>query len=228
LAAGVGSRGIARMLADGRLTRLHRGVYALRRDQLRPEAYWLAAVLACGPGAVLSHQSAAALWGIRPSAAMRVSVSVPSLNGRRQRPGIQLHRSRRLPAEEVTVHMGIAVTTVARTLLDLADVLAPQPLKRTIDEAEYLRLLDWPALTAVVDGNPGRRGTIVLELAATPPELSTSSLEDAFLALLDRHGLPRPRVNVPMLGYTLDFLWPQARLIVETDGRGAHATRRWL
>jgi very-short-patch-repair endonuclease len=68
----------------------------------------------------------------------------------------------------------------------------------------------------------------VLELAATPPELSTSSLEDAFLALLDRHGLPRPRVNVPMLGYTLDFLWPQARLIVETDGRGAHATRRWL
>jgi very-short-patch-repair endonuclease len=222
LAAGVGSRGITRMLSDGRLVRLHRGVYALGRDALRPEAYWLAAVLACGHGAVLSHQSAGALWGLRPSAATSVSVSVGSTNGRAQRRGIGLHRCRRLRDDEVTEHRGIPVTTVARTLLDLADVLSRQSLKRTIDEAEYLRLLDLTSLKAVVDNNPGRRGATLMSLITTPPQLTKSRLERAFLALVERHGLPRPQVNFDIEGYVADFVWPDHKLIVETDGAAAH------
>jgi hypothetical protein len=159
---------------------------------LRREACWLAAVLACGPGAVLSHRSAAALWEIAADSATAVDVTVPSQNGRRRRPGIRIHRSGRLSPAEVTVHLGIPVTTVARTLLDLADVASRQSLKRAIDESEYRRRFDLQALLAVVEGNPGRRGARLLTLAQRPPELTRSELERRFLELVERHGLPRP------------------------------------
>ncbi len=222
---GLSEHGIAERIRTGRLHRLHRGVYAVGHDVLRPEAYWLAAVLACGEGAVLSHASAAAHWGIRPSAAASVDVTVPVRSGRRSRKGIRLHRSGRLGEREVTVHEGIPVTTVARTLLDLADVLPRHALKRTIDEAEYQRLVDMTALIAAVQENPGRRGAQVIELARAEAEMTRSELEQRFLALVDRHGLPRPRVNSRVEGYEVDFVWPEDRVIVEIDGRAAHGTR---
>jgi very-short-patch-repair endonuclease len=151
---------------------------------------------------------------------------VPTRAGRARRPGLRIHRSGRLGAGEVTVHEGIPVTTLARTLLDLADVVTRQALKRAIDEADYQRLLDTTALTAVVDANPGRRGAKLLRAAQSPAEMTRSDLEQRFLAIIDRHGLPRPKVNTLIEGYEVDFAWPEAKLIVETDGFAAHGTRK--
>jgi predicted transcriptional regulator of viral defense system len=137
---GLGEHWIYERVRTKRLHRLHRGVYAVRHEQLRRHGHWIAAVLACGPGAVLSHASAAALWSIRGSAATVIDVTVPSRAGRLSRSGIRVHRSRRLGSQDVTTNDGIAVTTVARTLVDLADVLPKQALKRALDESEYLRL----------------------------------------------------------------------------------------
>jgi len=223
---GVGDHGIAERVRTRRLRRLHRGVYVLGHTALRREAHWLAAVLACGAGAALSHVSAAAHWNIRRSAAARVDVTVPSTAGRPRRRGIRIHRSRRLAPEDVTVHEGIPLTTVARTLIDLADVLPKQALKRAIDEADYQRLLDMTSLLPAVHRNPGRRGARVIKLAEARPERTRSDFERRFLAVIERRGLPRPRVAVQIEGYEADFLWPEARLIVETDGYGAHRTRR--
>jgi predicted transcriptional regulator of viral defense system len=127
---GLSLKGIAERVRTGRLHRIHRGVYAVSPARLRTEGYWLAAVLACGPGAVLSHRSAASLWELRAAAAPAIDVTVPSRSGRKRRRGIRVHRSSRLTAEEVMTREGIPVTTVARTLLDLADVLPSQALKR--------------------------------------------------------------------------------------------------
>lgn len=225
LALGLGAHGITERLGTGRLHRVHRGVYSVGHPVLRREAVWLAAVLACGAGAVLSHRDAAALWELRPDDSAAVDVTVPSQNGRRRRRGLEVHRSARLSSAEITVRHGIPVTTVARTLLDLADVLPRQALKRALDQAEYRRLFDLTALRAVVDANPGRRGALVLRLAQAPPELTRSPLEERFLALVERYGLPRPRVAVDLDGYVADFLWPAEKLIVETDGLRAHGTR---
>lgn len=186
----------------------------------------MAAVLACGPGAVLSHASAAAHWNIRGSAASYVDVTVPTRAGRVKRKGLRVHRSGRLGSDEVTVHEGIPVTTLARTLLDLADVLTLQDLKRAIHEADYLRLLDMTTVIAVVANNSGRRGATLLKAAQSPAEMTKSKLEERFLAVIDRHNLPRPKVNVQIEGYEVDFAWPQAKLIVETDGFAAHGTRK--
>ena len=222
---GVGDTGIRERLRTGRLHRIHRGVYSVGHSVLPARAHYMAAVLACGPGAALSHVAAAAHLGIRASAATVVDVTVPRRSGRRTRRGIRLHRSGRLRAEDVAVHEGIPTTTLARTLLDLADVLSDQALKRATDEAEYLRLLDTTALIAAVKNNPGRRGARVLKAARAPLELTESALEDRFLKLVERHGLPRPRVGAWIAGYRTDFSWPEAGLIVELDGFAAHGTR---
>lgn len=226
LAVGIGETGIKERVGTDRLLRLHRGVFAVGHRELKREGHWMAAVLACGPGAVLSHASAAAHWNIRGSAASYVDVTVPTRAGRVKRKGLRVHRSGRLGSDEVTVHEGIPVTTLARTLLDLADVLTLQDLKRAIHEADYLRLLDMTTVIAVVANNSGRRGATLLKAAQSPAEMTKSKLEGRFLALIDRHNLPRPKVNLQIEGYEVDFAWPQAKLIVETDGFAAHGTRK--
>lgn len=223
---GVGQRGIADRVRTGRLRRLHRGVYAVGHRALRVEAVWLAAVLASGPGAVLSHRSAAALWELRGDASNFVEVTVGGRNGRRRSPGFRVHRPVRLGPADVTVRDGIPVTTVARTLLDLADVLPDQEVKRAIDQAEYRGLFDLTALQAVVRETHARRGRRVLTLARGAAEPTRSPLERRFLAFVDRHRLPRPEVAVWFEGYELDFFWPAAKLIAELDGRDAHLTRK--
>jgi len=222
---GVGDTGIRERVRSRRLHRLHRGVYAVGHRELKAEAFWLAAVLACGPGAALSHHAAAAHLNIRRSDAPTIDVTVPARSGRLSRKGIRVHRSGRLAPEDVAAHEGIPVTTVARTLVDLADVLPAHALKRTIDEAEYKRVLDLRALVAAVERNPGRRGATVLKLAKAPMEMTRSRLEQCFLALVERHGLPRPAVALPIEGYEADFAWPEYGLVVETDDRGSHGTR---
>ena len=189
-AIGLSARGVEEMLRTGRLIRLHRGVYAYGHDRLRIEGYWLAAVLACGPGAALSHRSGAALAEIRRSGSGLIDVTVPSRAGRIRRRGIRVHRSGRLRPEEVTDIHGIPVTTVARTLLDLADVLDLQALRRAVTEAEYRNVFDLTALNAVVESNPGRR-TKKLMTAATEGRLhrTRSPLEDRFLSFVERWGV---------------------------------------
>ncbi|HYN49657.1 MAG TPA: type IV toxin-antitoxin system AbiEi family antitoxin domain-containing protein [Thermoleophilaceae bacterium] len=193
IAAGVGETGIEERVRTHRLLRLHRGVYALGHRELKGEGHWMAAVLACGPGAVLSHASAAAHWNIRVSASSYVDVTVPTRAGRIKRKGLRIHRSGRLGPTQVTMHEGIPVTTLARTLLDLADILNLQGLKRAIHEADYLRLLDMTALIAVVESNPGRRGGKLLKAAQTPPEMTKTKLEEGFLAIIERPQPPPPK-----------------------------------
>ena len=222
---GLRDRGVTEWVRDGRLHRLHRGIYAYGHDRLRVEGRWLAAVLACGPGAALSHRSAAQLWEVRQNTAGLIEVTVPSQNGRSKRAGIRLHRSGRLAPEEVTVRSGIPVTTVARTLLDLADVLAPQALKRAITEAEYRRRFDLTTLIAVVQSNPGRRGAKVMRAAEQAGHRTRSPLEDRFLAFIDGWGVEEAESGVWLEGYEVDFLWRRAGLVVELDGAAEHGTR---
>jgi very-short-patch-repair endonuclease len=151
-------------------------------------------------------------------------VTVPSRNGRKRQAGIRVHRSGRLRRDEVTVKNGIPVTTVARTLLDLADVLDRQALKRVITEAEYLNRLDMAALNAVVSANPGRRSAKLMEEAAGRRHRTRSKLEQRFLRLLERHRVEEPETGIWIEGYETDFLWRAAHLVVELDGLAAHRT----
>jgi very-short-patch-repair endonuclease len=224
LDCGLRDRGIAEWVRTGRLRRLYQGVYAVGHDRLTRDGRWLAAVMACGPGAALSHRDAAALWDLRQSNSAYIDVIVPSQSGRK-RAGLRIHRSARLRPDEVTVRHGIPVTTVARTLLDLADVLEQQALRRVVTEAEYLNRFDMTALNAAVQNNPGRRGAKLLEAVGGRRHRTRSVLEERFLALLDRHGVEEPETGVWISGYETDFLWREAGLVVETDGLAAHSTR---
>jgi hypothetical protein len=222
---GLGDRGVWDWVGSGRLHRLYRGIYAYGHDRLRAEGRWLAAVMACGRGAVLSHRTAAQLWGIRQTNSALVDVTVPTQNGRIRRAGIRIHRSGRLAPEEITERDGIPVTTVARTLLDLADVLDPQALRRAITEAEYRGVFDYTALIAVVQNNPGRRGAKLMRAAEAAGHRTRSPLEDRFLAFVERWGVEEPESNVWLDGYEVDFLWRRVGLAVEVDGGAEHGTR---
>jgi hypothetical protein len=181
--------------------------------------------MACGPGAALSYRSAGQLCEFRQSNSALIDVTVPSRNGRIRRAGIRIHRSGRLPPEEVTVRRGIPVTTVERTLLDLADVLDKQGLRRAVTEAEYRNLLDHHTLIAVVERNPGRRGKKLLEAAEARPHRTRSPLEDRLLAFVDRYDVEEPESGVWIEGYEVDFVWTRVGLVVELDGVAAHGTR---
>ena len=222
---GLGRREIEYRLEVGRLHRLHRGVYAVGHRVLSREGRWLGAVMAGGAGAVLSHRSAAALWGIRATAAAEIDVSVRGQ--RRARPGVRFRRARPR-ADEVTVHRRIPVTTVERTLVDIAARLRPHQLRKAIEEAEILRLGGEPSLDAVVRRYATRKGVRRLaEITAdrTLGETVTrSELEDRFLAFVDRAGLPAPRTNQLVEGFEVDCLWREQRLVVELDGRAFHGT----
>jgi hypothetical protein len=216
---GFDNAAIARRVASGRLHRRYRGVYSVGHTVLSAYGHWLAAVLACGPGAVLSHRSAAALWGLRPSHARRVDVTVPHTSGVRSTAAIVVYRSRR-PIES-TLHEAIPVTTPMRTLADLATALPRRPLEKAAEAAEALKLLNLRALDMT---HPGSKRLCEVLDAHDLSSTTRSALEDALLELCDDHGLPRPLVNTIHDGAELDFCWPAHRLNVETDGR-RHRTR---
>lgn len=229
---GLTSGAARRRAASGRLHRVHYGVYAVGRQGLTVEGMWMAAVLACGNGAVLSHRSAAALWGLRTTSSVAVHLIAPGRRGR-SRPGIRVHRSDTLIAEDATERLGIPCTTVARTLVDLASAVARRELERALERAEVLRLLDARAVDAAADRAGPRRGVTTLRsiLGGHAPELAwtRSELERRFIGLCSKAGLPRSSVNawVPLDdgGFEVDFLWSEARLIVEVDGHATHGTR---
>ena len=206
-AAGVARASIVDRVRAGRLHRLHRGVYSIVPFRLlRVEGRWLAAVRACGEGAVLSHPAAAALWEMRAIPSGPVHVSVPTTAGRRRREGIAIHRSSTLGLPgQVTVRKEIPVTTPARTLSDL---------RRTLPKEQYLAALR-RAERQDFDTGPHRY----------PDDPEPSEIERRMLALCRRHSLPPPLTQQIIGPYTIDFLWPQASLIVETDGWETHGTR---
>jgi Protein of unknown function (DUF559) len=223
---GLGHRAIDHRIEVGRLHPVHRGVYAVGHRRLTREGAWMAAVLAAGPEAVLSHRSAAVLWGIRNTERAAVELTSPR---KCRRPRIQAHRAVLLP-DEIDRERGIPVTTPARTLLDLAEVLTPDKLERAVNEAEVRRLTSPVSLDALVAWHATRRGTAairrILEHHAEIGETITrSELEGRFLALVDAYDLPRPKVNRPSEHGELDVRWPDERLIVELDGFATHGTR---
>jgi predicted transcriptional regulator of viral defense system len=226
---GLGRGAIARRLEAGRLHLLHRGVYAVGHRRLTREASWMAATLVA-EDAVLSHRSAAGLWGIWRGERARVEITLPRWI--RARTGLQIHEAH-LAHDEVTSHRGIPVTSPARTLLDLAAVLGPQQLERAATEAEIQRLGSAVTLDALVRRHAGRPGTAalrkLLQRRAIGRNVTRRELELRFLAFLDAHGLPRPRVNatldLPPRPREVDCLWPDGRLVAELDGFATHGTR---
>jgi very-short-patch-repair endonuclease len=190
----------------------------------------MAGVLACGPNAVLSHRSAAVLWGLRGGEAVRTEVTVPRRLGGRE--GIRAHRGELAP-DEITQVDGIPTTTVARTLLDLAALLDRAQLERAIEQAEALRLSDATPLAALVTRHPGRRGTAVLKAILCAENrtagVTRSELEERFLRFLAERALPLPRTNVWLqIGedwIEVDCAWPDQRVVVELDSWAYHGTK---
>jgi very-short-patch-repair endonuclease len=224
---GLGRRAIQYRVAAGRLHPLYRGVYAVGHRVMTLEGRWMAAVLACGQGAVLSHRDAAMLHGLRHSS--RRDIDVTAVRGRaRGQQGITIHRSRRLHPDDCIVEDGIPVTTIARTLLDLAEMLTPHQLARVAEEAERLGLFDLRALDELMGRSRGRRGlkpltAVIAQMRPFVP-MTRSELERAFLDLVRAAGLPEPAMNLWVEGYEVDAMWSEQRLIVELDGGTYHGT----
>jgi very-short-patch-repair endonuclease len=202
---------------------VHRGVFAVGHPGLTPRGCWTAAVLSGGAGAALSHRSAAALWGIWRDGD-RPAVTSNGIN-RRGAPGVETHVGRLRPGETLVVD-GIRVTKVARTLLDLAEVLTLEQLVRSIDNATNNRHLRPQLMSSMIMESRGRRGLKPLRqaLLITRPQdvLTRSELERRALRLIQRTGLPQPEVNVRLQGYEVDLLWRDAGLVVELDGSEYH------
>jgi very-short-patch-repair endonuclease len=219
-----------RWLQAGRLHRLHREAFAVGHGRVNQRGRWIAAVLACGEGALLSHASAAALWGLTRQRGSAVDVT--GLCGRQFRPGrdgIRLHRGR-IDEEDRTERAGIPVTTVARTLFDFAEVVGFTKLQRAWEEADRLGLLQLKAVERVCERGYGRhalRPIRPLLSEARAVVTTRSPLEDRFVAFCHEHlaDLPAPLTNVSILDHEVDAYWPSHHLVVELDGYGYHGHR---
>ena len=231
-ALGLTGRAVRSRVAAGKLHRIHRGVYAVGHPIVSMDGRRMAAALACGHGTVASHRMGCALHGVVNSSALEVTV--PG-RGSRAIPGIVIHRARSLAADEVTVVEGIPCTSLARSLLDYAEIATGRQVERACEQAERLRIYDQTAIDRALVRHPGRRGakrlfsvTAAFRPGTTP---TRNELEEAMLAICDGAGVPRPRVNawIPFPeggGAEVDFLWREQRLVVEVDGYETHGTRR--
>jgi very-short-patch-repair endonuclease len=231
---GVSPKTIERRLAKGRLHVLWRGVYAAGRPAVTAHGWWMAAVLACGEGALLSHESAATLWGIlqtnsggeaRKGPPGLIHVSVPEDRVRRLR-GIRTHRRSALEQTDRTRRAGIPVTSPARTLIDLATLHCLDRLETWVSQADKLGLIDPETLRMQLDQRRGMDGVPALRrlLDRRTFALTDSELERRFLRLVRRAGLPIPKTQARVNGFRVDFYWPELKLIVETDGLRYHRT----
>jgi hypothetical protein len=227
LGAGLTAKHVRGRIERGLLHPVHPGVYAVGHRRLMPRGRWLAAVLACGPGALLSHRSAAALHGLLHARLSSTDVTAPG-SGRRAPSGICLHRTRCLDPTDRTTIDAIPATSIPRTLLDLAEVVDRLTLKRAFEEADRLGLLHLRALDQVRARGRGRHGLAAFDAALAahtrPPDVR-SELERRFLELCEREGIPPPAVNVLVADHVVDCLWPAERLVVELDGFAYHRTR---
>jgi very-short-patch-repair endonuclease len=221
LDVGMSRDAIQHRLNLGRLHLLYRGVYAVGHKPVNRESRWMAAVLACGPRAALSHRTAAANLGLRRRYDT-LEVTVPA---DRARPGITVYTSS-LPVDEVRSVNGIPTTCLPGTLLDLASVLSPYQLERALNEAEIQRRTDPLSLPDLIDRYPGRKGIgTIKRILDTDPHFTRSDLEALFIDFAREQGLPAPRTNFSVLGYECDCAWPEQGLIVELDARATHDTR---
>jgi len=225
LELGLSARRIERRVASGRLHPVWRGVYAVGRPQLGRLGRWMAASLACGPGAVLSHGSAAALWEFGPELPGLVEVSLPPGRSSR-RAGIRAHRRAALLPADVTAREGIPVTSPVRTLIDLATQLPPGRLERAVNEADKLGRVRADTLRASLDEHRGEPGVAALRALLDPLSfrLSDSELETSFRPIARAAGLPTPETKARVNGYEVDFFWPELGIVVETDGLRYHRT----
>jgi hypothetical protein len=232
LALGMEPGTVKRGINAGRLHVIHRGVYAVGHTAITQRGRWMAAVLASGPGAALSHRSATALWGIWGSGTGEVHVTVP----RKTRSQRSIHRHFSvLPADEVTVHDGIPVTSAVRAVLDLAGDKGVAAAESALREMEFLGIYGEVSLPALIARHPRHRGapairTALEHLEPDPGGRLRSPLEELFLPFLDANQIPRPRLNAWLtIGderFQVDCLWPEARLVAELDGFQAHGTKR--
>lgn len=225
IAGGLSLRTIARWLEGGRLQRLHRGVYLASQGGLGPRGEWMAAVLACGDGALLSHRSAAALWAlIKRSRRHPIEVTAPAGRGR---PGIAVHEGGIYKDDRAAV-VRIPATSVARTLFDLAEVIDERQLGRAFEEADRLGRLDLKAVEDVCARGHGRRAlrpvrTLVEDAHA--PVVAKSALEERFALFCRERDIVPGETNVEILGHEVDAFWPCERVIVELDGYAFHRHR---
>ncbi|MFL5826655.1 MAG: DUF559 domain-containing protein [Thermoleophilaceae bacterium] len=224
-AAGLSKDEVYKRVRVGRLHRLYQGVYAVGHTALPPKGFLIAAVYACGEGAVLSHRNAAELWDLRRTSRGDIDVTVVS-RGRKPRKGMTLHQVRRLHRADWTIRDRIPVTSLARTFLDNAEVLNGRQLVRQLDAAERHQILNLRAINDVCNRNPGRHGIPILIAAVNDliPEAvhSRSEFESTFLDFCRAYGIPMPAVNVVVEGYTVDAYWADAKLVVELDSRRFH------
>jgi very-short-patch-repair endonuclease len=224
---GISASAIEARVRRGSLLPLWRGVYAVGHAAVGTSGRRIAAVLTIGEGAYMSHRSATAAWGIRAFDGTRFDVSVASRAGRRARQGIAVHRMALEPFE-TTVLDALPVTTPARTLLDLAEIVGTHDLERAVARADGLRLFDLTAVERVMEAHPARAGSRrlarLLASQALGDGLTRSELEERVLALCARMGVQRPLVNAMVAGLEVDFYWPASGLVVEADSRRHHLT----
>jgi very-short-patch-repair endonuclease len=216
---------IEHRVATGRVHPIARGIYAVGRPELTPHGRWMAAVLVCGGDAALSHRSAAALWGIGYEKGKRMDVTIRRRSGL-ERPGIVVHSRSALPERSVVVRFGIPVTNPVQTLIDLTTELKIRQVERAVNEADKLDLVDPETLRRALDGYRGMPGVRALRtmLDRHTFRLSDSDLEVLFRPLALAAGLPVPLTKHRVLGYEVDFWFPDHGLIVETDGLRYHRT----
>jgi very-short-patch-repair endonuclease len=221
---GLSAQAIQHRRSTGRLHKVGYGVYAVGRPELTRRGRWMAAVLSCGPGAALSHRSAAALWGIATERPGCIELSAPVAHRHRQE-AIVAHR-RKLGDADLTICDGIPITSLARTLVDLAAQFSESALERAVNEADRLDLVGPETLRATLGGYRGQRGVARLRalLDQRTFRLTDSELERRFLRLVEAAGLPMPVTGRRLNGFKVDFLWPELGLVVETDGLRYHRT----
>jgi very-short-patch-repair endonuclease len=225
LGLGLSRRAIQHRISRGRLHPVMRGVYAVGRPSLTRKGEWMAAVLSCGPGAMLSHGSAAALWGFGQEVGKEIEVSTITATDRR-RPGIRIHRRPGIRADNRFEHNGIPVTGPVRTLVDQAARLRPLALERSVNEADKRDLVDPDELRMALPQYPRERGVGALRtlLDRLTFRLSDSDLEILFRPLARDAGLPAPETKQMVNGFEVDFYWPELGLVIETDGLRYHRT----
>jgi very-short-patch-repair endonuclease len=229
VAAGVSSGAIKRRVRIGRLHPVHRGVYLVGHAVTVRGGREMAAVLACGTGAVVSHRTAACLWALLPYPANQPPVDI-TLAGRDPgtRRGIRVHRVRSMDSRDTRTLHRIPITTPARTLLDLATALPPPLLETAVAEAQVRRLVRKRDLIDQLERNRGRRGTRAVRQVLNiegAPAFTRSEAERKLLSLLRASELPMPQVNARLGRHEVDFLWREQQLVVEVDGFRFHSSR---
>lgn len=218
-------KAIKHRIRAGRLHPIVRGVYSVGRPQMSREGRWMAAVLACGHDAALSHRSAANVWGFGEEHTAYIDVTVRRDSEARIR-GIRSHRRPTLPVSDVTDRLGIPVTSPVRTFLDLTTVAGPKTVERAINEADKRDVIDADSLRKALDDRSGEPGVRSLReiLDEHTFRLSDDELERLFRPLAAAADLPTPLTKVMVDKFEVDFFWPELRLVVETDGWRYHRT----